>query len=132
MEKQYAQLLSRVKAAVVDGVLLIAAMYAITEILALFEHVPQYVRIIAFVFIFFLYDPIFISLFGGTIGHSFSGIAVKREHDPEKNILFPVALLRFIFKSTLGWLSLLTVTGNAKKKAIHDYVAQSVVVMQNN
>jgi len=37
-------------------------------------------------------------------------------------------LVRFLAKVGLGWLSLLTVTGNEKKMAIHDYLAQSVVL----
>ena len=75
-----------------------------------------------------LYDPFFTSHYGGTIGHSFSKITVRKDIDRENHIGFTSALLRFIIKISLGWFSLLTVTGNKKKKAIHDFVVNSVVI----
>lgn len=90
--------------------------------------VADYVRMMIFVFLFILYDPIFISLFGTTIGHSKANISVKRENNPNKNILFHLAIKGYFFKVFLGWLSLLTITGNEKRRAIHDFVAGSVVI----
>lgn len=59
------------------------------------------------------------------------GLRVKNESNEEKNILFHKAILRYLVKSSLGWISLLTVSGNKKKKAIHDKVAGSVVIYIN-
>lgn len=128
MEKNYAILPDRIKAAVIDGIVLIAAMYAVSEILALFDGVPNFVRIMVAIVLFVLYDPIFTSKYGGTIGHSYSKITVKSDSDSKANISFPIAVIRFVLKATLGWLSLITVTGNEKKKALHDLVANSVVL----
>ncbi len=128
MKKKYAILPDRVKAAVIDGIVIIAAMYIISEILNLFENVPNFVRIIAAIILFILYDPFFTSKYGGTIGHSYSNISVKNDSDVSKNISFPIAILRFVLKASLGWLSLLTVTSNNKKKAIHDLAVNSVVL----
>lgn len=128
MEKNYAILPDRVKAAVIDGIILIALMYATSEIFSFFNEVPQYVRISVFILIAILYDPIFTSKYGGTIGHTFSGISVKKENESTKNISFPVAIVRFILKALLGWISLLTVTMNEQRKAIHDFVAGSIVI----
>ncbi|PCJ95511.1 MAG: RDD family protein [Flavobacteriaceae bacterium] len=128
MDKNYAILPDRIKAAVVDGILLITLMYASSEIFSFFNEVPQFVRISVFILLFVLYDPIFTSKYGGTIGHSFSGISVKKESDPTKNISFPAALIRFILKALLGWISLLTVTMNDQKQAIHDFAVSSVVL----
>ncbi|MEM7185172.1 MAG: RDD family protein [Bacteroidota bacterium] len=127
MHKTFASLPDRVKGAVIDGLLLIGLMYGASELLALFDGVPTFVRVIIAVIVFVLYDPIFTHLYGGTIGHSFSGIEVRRLDDQQRHLSFPKALFRFIFKASLGWLSLLTVTGNDKKQAIHDQVAGSVV-----
>lgn len=118
----------RVKAAVTDSIILVGFMMTTAYIFSTFAHVPDIVRIVAFVFIFVLYDPIFTSTFGGTIGHFIMGIRVKRVSDQEKNILFPFAIIRFIVKAFLGWISLLTVSGNEKRKAIHDSIVGSVVV----
>ena len=126
--ENYANLPSRVKAALIDGVLIILVMYATSEILSQYEDVPSWIRVVAFLFIFVLYEPIFVSAFGQTLGHSNVGLHVKRESDTTKNINFPLALLRYLVKLFLGWISLLTVTGNTKKKAIHDFVANSIVI----
>lgn len=131
-KEKYPGLLDRVKAIVTDVVVIILFILVTTYVFSLFENVPDNAKIIAFVFIFILYDPIFTSSFGGTIGHIMIGIRVKRENNEKKNILFPLAVLRFIVKAFLGWISLLTVTGNVKNKAIHDYLVGSVVVYANS
>lgn len=120
----------RVKAAVIDAILLIAAMYGISEILSLFENVPDYVKMVLVAILFLFYDPFFTSRFGGTIGHSYSKIMVKKESNTSQNIGFFSALLRFVLKFTLGWISLLTVTGTEKKRAIHDFASNSVVLVE--
>jgi uncharacterized RDD family membrane protein YckC len=127
-EENYPGILDRVKAIFIDGIIIIVYMFIVSYIFSLFENVPDNARIIAFVFIFFLYDPLFTSLLGGTIGHMIIGIRVKRELNEQKNIQFPSAVLRYIVKASLGWISLLTITANKKGKAIHDMLVGSVVV----
>ncbi|WP_319273540.1 RDD family protein [uncultured Draconibacterium sp.] len=131
MENQsYPGVFLRVKAVVIDSVILILLMMGAVDLFDSISNVPDFVRITAFVF-FLLYDPLFTSIFGGTIGHFLFGIRVKRANNPQKNILFPLAVVRYLIKTFLGWLSLITVTGNKKAKAIHDIVVQSVVVYNN-
>jgi len=120
----------RVKAVVSDSIVMLILIIIVTYAFSVFENVPDNARIIAFIFIFFLYDPIFTSVFGGTIGHMMFGLRVKREKNQMKNILFPLAIIRFLVKVSLGWISLLTVSGNKKRKAIHDYLVGSVVVFK--
>ena len=127
-ETNYSGVAVRVKALVADYVVILGFMIIVTYTFSIFEHVPDNARIIAFVLIFFLYDPIFVSVFGGTIGHMMFGIRVKREKNHQKNILFPVAIVRFIVKILLGWISLVTISGNEKKQAIHDSFVGSVVL----
>ncbi len=127
----YPGIFDRVKAMTVDSIVLIILIIVVTDIFSSFESVPDSARIIAFVFIFGLYDPLLTSFFGGTIGHKTMGIEIKRVDSPEKNILFHLALLRYMIKVFLGWISLLTVSGNEKKRAIHDSLAGSIVVYNN-
>ncbi|WP_163324460.1 RDD family protein [Draconibacterium mangrovi] len=132
MENQnYPGVFVRVKAVITDSVILLIFMLGIVALFDRFENVPDFARIAAFVFIFLLYDPLFTSIFGGTIGHFLFGIRVKRANNPEKNILFPLAVIRYIIKALLGWLSLITVSGNKKAKAIHDIVVQSIVIYKH-
>lgn len=127
-EKIYPGVFDRVRAMVTDGIILLVFMVALSSIFSLFNDVPDFVRVFTFLSIFLLYDPLLTSFTGGTIGHRLIGIRVKKERDEQCNIQFPIAVLRYIVKATLGWISLLTIGGNNKGKAIHDYVAGSVVV----
>ena len=128
---EYPHVSDRVKAVVTDSIVLVGEIVLATYIFSLFDNVPDIAKKIVFVFIFMLYDPIFTSFFGGTIGHMIMGIRVKRNNNEQKNILFPLAIIRFIVKAFLGWLSLLTVSSNEKRKAIHDMLVGSVVIYKS-
>ena len=129
MESVYASLQSRIKAGVIDSIILIVLMYSTTEILGYFDNVPVSLRMYLFILFFILYEPILVSLFGTTAGHYYSDIKVKRANNLNKNLFFPLELVRFIIKLLLGWVSLLTVTGTEKRQAIHDSIVNSVVVI---
>ena len=126
--ENYPDIFDRMKASIVDGIVIIIFMVVISAIFSFFETVPDNARIISFVFIFLLYDPLFTSIFGGTIGHLMIGIRVRRDSNEQKNIILPLAIPRYIIKVLLGWISLITVSTNIKRKAIHDYLVGSVVI----
>ena len=128
MKIEFSSIFPRLKAAFIDAVVMVALMYGATDILSLFDVVPNYIRILIAVFIFVLYEPNFVSLFGQTVGHSRINLIVRQEEDIKKNISFFKALIRFTLKFFLGWLSLLTVPGSVKRQAIHDAVVKSVVI----
>lgn len=130
MEEKYASLIDRIKATFIDSLVIVGMLFAATEILTFFENVPDLVKMFLFVFIFFLYEPIFVSLYGNSIGHSYMGLCVRKEKDRAKKISFPAAILRFLCKAFLGWLSLLTVTGSSKKQAIHDVLVSSIILKE--
>jgi len=132
MENSLPGVLDRVKAVVVDSVVIVLMMILAKYVFSYFENVSDSVRAAVFIFIFVLYDPLFTSLFGATIGHAANGICVKRENNHSKNLIFPLALLRFIAKYfVLGWVSLLTISMNEKRKAIHDHLVGSMVLYKN-
>lgn len=124
----YGSLVKRVKATLIDFIIIMVLGLLVSEVFSRINDLPDYARIIAFCFVFFLYDPIFVSLFGYTIGQFLLGLRVRRNNNESFKILFPIAFIRFILKVVLGWISLLTITGNNKKMAIHDMVANSVVI----
>ena len=129
MTLNYAGLQNRIKAAVIDGIILIAVMYCTSEILNSYEDVSSSLRMWLFVLYFILYEPLAVSIFGSTLGHFYSDIKVRQENNLDKKVIFPLALVRFIIKLFLGWVSLLTITGSEKKQAIHDTVVKSVVII---
>lgn len=129
--QKYPGVSTRVKAVVTDSIVLVVFMIGAASLFESIKNVPDFARIAAFIFIFLLYDPLFTSILGGTIGHMIFGIRVKRETNQDKNILFPLAVIRYIIKALLGWVSLLTVSGNKKGKAIHDLVVKSIVIYKD-
>lgn len=124
----YPGIIDRMKAILLDAFVLILFMFAFSALFEAIGKVPDSARIWAFLFVFVLYDPLFTSAFGGTLGHMANGLRVKRENDPSKNVLFPLALVRYLVKACLGWISLLTVSADPKGKALHDMLVGSVVV----
>ncbi len=131
IEVIYPGVSDRIKAAVTDSFIIVILMFAITSLLSKFDNVPDNVRILAAVSLV-LYDPIFTSLFGGTLGHMAMKIQIKRKDNPKKNIAFPAALIRYFVKLMLGWISLLTVGSNKNSMAIHDSVVSSIVTFREN
>lgn len=68
------------------------------------------------------------SVFGATLGHRSMGIRVSKVSDHGKKIPFPLALVRYVIKALLGWVSLLTVGSSKSRLAIHDMAVGSVVL----
>ena len=127
----YAGIAERFKAIILDGFVIISFMITMMLIFSFIGDVSQYIKASVFLLIVVLYDPLFTTLFGGTLGHMMSGIRVKRESDETKNIIFPLAVLRYILKLILGWISLLVIPASSKKRAIHDAIAGSVVLIKD-
>lgn len=128
LEEKYPSVSDRIKAVITDSVVLIIFIIGFTYVFSIIENVPKNARMYAFLFTFILYDPLFTSIFGGTIGHLANGLRVRRINNQTKKIIFPLAVIRFIIKSLLGIISLLTMSSNKKNQAIHDIVVQSIVI----
>lgn len=126
---RYPDLVTRVKAVFVDTVILIILMFVFTSIFENMKEVPQWARVVSFIFIFVAYDPLFTSLAGGTLGHLAMGLRVRDNTSETKRIIFPMAVIRYAIKLLLGWVSFLTISSNPKGRALHDMVAMSVVVI---
>jgi len=131
-ELTYPGVSDRVKAAVTDSFIIVGFMFIAAYSFSQFESVPDNLRIMTFIFIFGLYDPIFTSFLGATLGHMAMNLRVRSKNDNEKKINFPIAIIRFIVKFFLGIVSLLTVGNNKKHLAIHDLVAGSIVIYKKN
>lgn len=124
----YPSVSDRVKAVIMDNAIMVGFMIIAAIVFSFFENASGEYRMYTVLFIFVIYDPLFTSLFGGTVGHMLNGIRVKKEKDETKNIIFPLAFVRYVFKTLLGWISLLTVVSSKNRRAIHDMIVKSVVV----
>lgn len=126
---EFPSLVSRIQAIFFDTLILIGVFILAAYVISLFKETPGWTRALVFITMAFLYDPFMVSIFGGTVGHRMMKIRVKSYKNPEKNIWIAEAFFRFFIKATLGWLSFITVTGNERKRAIHDYASGSIVIV---
>jgi uncharacterized RDD family membrane protein YckC len=127
-ENQLPSLLARVKAVIIDFIILLLVFSVTSVITGMFVNVPAFVRGAFAVLMLLLYDPLLTTYTGGTLGHKLIGLRVKKYEALDQNISFLNALFRFLVKATLGWLSFLTVTSSKAKRAIHDTLSGSIVL----
>ncbi len=109
-------LIDRLKAYFLDWVVLIILMIVIAQILELSSQSLPRVRILSLIGLFALYEPLMLTIFGGTLGHFVVGLRVRRNDDYSKNLFILAAFIRLLVKLTLGWISFYTVSGNTQKK----------------
>ncbi len=124
-------LILRIKSTLIDTVVLIALMLLISAVLNGLDIASGAVRGICLVAIWF-YEPVFTS-FNRTFGQMIMGLEVRRMADLQNRvdprpISFPAAIIRFIVKILLGWLSLLTIHSSRYGQAIHDNASDSVMI----
>ncbi len=129
MEVKYPELKLRIQSTFIDTILVVVMMFVFASVLDKFENVPDWVRIFLFVLLFLIYEPLSMTL-GCTLGNYLNGIRVRKEEDPSKKINFLQALVRYPVKIFLGWISFLTIHSNPKKRAIHDMVSGSVMILR--
>ncbi len=125
-ENEYPSLLKRLQSSVIDAIVILVAMVAFAQFSNQFENFPTFLRI-GLLASLLLYEPICIS-FGCTLGNYLLGLRVRRNDNETSKINFLQAVLRYITKLALGWISFLTIHSNPKRRAIHDMVANSVMI----
>jgi hypothetical protein len=90
-----------------DLVIVIILSFLASSVLDNMEDPPNWVRIALFFGIWLLYEPL-LTAFAVTPGQFIKGIRVRQERDRSKRIgVFP-ALVRYITKIILGWISFLS------------------------
>lgn len=124
----FPSLLTRVKALIIDGIILLIIFSLASILIDKFDQTPTFVRVFIFVFSLYLYEPLFIPLFGGTLGHQALGLNVRKITHPERKINAIQSIIRFLTKYLIGWISFLTLIGNKRKRAIHDLSSGSIVL----
>ncbi len=124
---KYPLLGDRVQSTFIDSMFIIFMMFVAASVLDRFEYVPDYVRIILFIALWFIYEPLCTTL-GGTLGNQIKQIRVRQADDTSKKINFIQSLIRYFFKILLGWISFLTIHSNSERRAIHDLAAGSVMI----
>ena len=125
--QHYHTLSDRVQSTFIDSVFIVILMFSFGSLLDKYAGAPDWVRMVLFISIFAVYEPLCTSL-GFTIGNYLKGIRVRSAADNAKRINVVQALLRYALKLALGWLSFVTIHSNQQKRAIHDLAVGSVMV----
>lgn len=127
MEDEYPPLIVRLQSMFIDTVIIIVAMVIFSMILDRFPGAPDWLRIALFLAVLIFYEP-FCLTFGFTIGNYIKGIRVKKFADTNSRISFFHAVIRYMVKVLLGWISFLTIHSNPSRRAIHDLASGSVMI----
>lgn len=124
----YAGISDRIKALFFDAFFIGILFFVAASFLDSREHVTPNLRFLVFIFVFYLYEPICVTIFGGSIGHLLNNLRIRKESDETKKINLFQALLRFGVKLLLGFISFFTMRSDDKSRAMHDMASGSVVV----
>lgn len=125
-------LMLRVKSMVIDSFVIIVLMYASSFLLGLLNIESGNVRGVALGLIF-LYEPIMTSMHR-TVGQKLMGLRVRKYKAYKNNMVVNIsifsALIRYVFKLLLGWISLLTIHSDTYGQAIHDKIGNSLMTIE--
>lgn len=132
MELKYPQLIERIKATFADTFFILAFLLFVGYLFQTNDAADSDVKKIIIVLTIVIYEPLLVSLLGGTLGHKMMGLMVRDVETVTKKINFFKAFIRFLLKSIFGWISLLTVTSDDKKRALHDKAVGAVVLIKES
>lgn len=124
----YATFGRRIKASVLDSVILLSLIVVIPVLAGqVIQGSLGRWGVVMYAPVFFL-EPLHISYWGQTIGQYLFGITVVREADQSKCRLLS-SFVRYYAKACLGIWSMIYMLFSSKNKAIHDYMAHTVVIL---
>jgi phosphate/sulfate permease len=128
---RYARFPRRVRGIIIDWifsmVLLFGALFVAASVGS--DHVSRALGTLV-VLVLVLYEPVLVSLTGGTLGHYLTNLRVVDERD-QGNISFLKALVRFALKGLLGWYSFIVITATRRNQAMHDLLTRSTVQIRD-
>jgi uncharacterized RDD family membrane protein YckC len=127
MEEKYPLLKTRIQSTLIDTAVIIIMLAFVANIIDYFPETSETTRMLLFVLIFILYEPICVA-YGCTLGNYISKIRVRNAEDTSKRINLFQAIYRYPIKAVLGIISFFTINVNPRKRAIHDMLTGSVVI----
>ena len=77
-----------------------------------------------------LYEPLLVSMTGGTVGHHVCNIRVVDDRTGG-NVSFGKAIVRMVIKTILGWFSFISMAVASRHQALHDVLTKSTVQIRN-
>lgn len=125
----YPRLLRRVRAALIDTVLVALIVLGWWMSLPLVEGYSVFVTVAWPLSAWFILDPLLVWLAGGTPGHYFMNLRVLSAGS-RQNIGLLRAIIRSLLKALTGWWSFIFVLMTRRHQAFHDLLSHSIVVLR--
>lgn len=126
----YGRFPRRIQAMVVDGAILASLLLlgpALTGVLpAAVSRTVNRAVLLCLV----LYEPVMVSVWGGTVGHALLNLKVVSARTGGR-LPFHRALVRFVVKTVFGLISFLFIVLTARHQALHDMAAAAVVQVRD-
>ncbi len=128
----YASLLRRFQAVVADSVVYVAVWVLVMVLGTAAASVAPIggMFLILWVGFLFLYEPVSVSRFGGTLGHRFNNLRVV-SNQTGGNVSFGAAVVRILIKWFFGWLSFALILFTRRRQALHDLWTLSTVQIRD-
>jgi uncharacterized RDD family membrane protein YckC len=128
---RYARFPRRLRGIIIDWIFSMVLLFGALLVAASVgsDHVSRILGILV-VLVLVLYEPVLVSMTGGTLGHYLTNLRVVDERD-RGNVSFLKALARFALKGLLGWYSFIVITATRRNQAIHDLLTRSTVQIRD-
>jgi len=126
----YARFTRRLQAVFVDMIVFMA-IFVLSLVIAVSLKSDNVARVLGFTVVatWLLYEPVLVSMTGGTIGHHLYNIRVV--DDRGGNVSFLKAVVRVIIKTVLSWYSFITMATTMRHQAVHDLLTRSTVQIRD-
>jgi uncharacterized RDD family membrane protein YckC len=126
----YVRFTRRVQAVLVDTIIFMIVLAGALAVAVAFAS-DNIARIVGFTVAatWLFYEPMLVSLTGGTIGHYLYNMRVVDDRGGNVNFLKTVA--RVVIKSLLGWYSFVAMAMTHRHQAIHDLLTSSTVQIRD-
>jgi uncharacterized RDD family membrane protein YckC len=126
----YARFTRRVQGVLIDAIIF---MFILADALAIavFFGSDNIARVVGFTVAatWLFYEPLLVSMTGGTIGHYLCNMRVV--DDRGGNVGFVKAVARVVIKSLLGWYSFIAMAVTSRHQAVHDLLTNSTVQIRD-
>jgi uncharacterized RDD family membrane protein YckC len=130
-EPRYARFPSRIRGIVLDWIFAMAILFGAVLVAVSIQN-DGFSRTLGFLVVItlFLYEPVLVSLTGGTLGHYFTNLRVVDDRHGG-NVSFLKACARVVIKGLLGWYSFVILAATRRNQAVHDLLTRSTVQIRD-
>ena len=126
-EPRYARFSRRIRGIMLDWIFAMAILFGAVLVAVSIQN-DVFSRTLGFLVVItlFLYEPVLVSLTGGTLGHYFTNLRVVDDRHGG-NVSFLKACARVVIKGLLGWYSFVILAATRRNQAVHDLLTRSTV-----